>query len=111
MSSRAGNRMWDTVVPRNRRAEWRGRLGSRELRGQLRNDFEEVADQAIVGDLKNGRFGILVDRDDDLAVFHSCKMLNGSRDSDRDVQVGRNDLAGLTDLIIVGHISGVDGSA
>ena len=32
----------------------------------MRDDLEEVADDAVVGDLEDGRFGVLVDGDDDL---------------------------------------------
>ena len=51
-----------------------GRLGAfalLELFGELRNDLEDVADDAKVGVLKDRRFRILIDRDDELGGFHS----------------------------------------
>jgi hypothetical protein len=42
-----------------------------DLFDELRNDFEDVADDAEVGVLKDRRFGILIDRDDELGGFHS----------------------------------------
>jgi hypothetical protein len=51
-----------------------GRLGALallDLFGELRNDLEDVADDAEVGVLKDRRFGILIDRDDELGGFHS----------------------------------------
>jgi hypothetical protein len=38
-------------------------------------------------------------------------VLDGSGDADRDVDVGRDDLAGLPDLVIVGRIAGIDRGA
>jgi hypothetical protein len=42
-----------------------------DLFDELRNNFEDVADDAEVGVLKDRRFGILIDRDDELGGFHS----------------------------------------
>src|SRR5207342_403964 len=47
-----------------------------ELLGKLRHDLEQVADQADVGDLEDGRFLILVDGDDRLAILHAGEMLD-----------------------------------
>jgi hypothetical protein len=48
-------------------ADLGGGLG--ELLGQLRDDLEQVADQADVGDLEDRRFLVLVDGDDDFESF------------------------------------------
>ena len=50
-------------------------------------DREEVADEAVIGDLEDRRFLVLVDRDDDLGILHAGEMLDGARDADRDVEL------------------------
>ena len=82
-----------------------------ELLRQLRHDFEQVADEADVGDLEDRRVLVLVDRDDGLGVLHSGEMLDRAGNADRDIEVWRDDLAGLADLIVVGRIAGVDRGA
>jgi hypothetical protein len=42
-----------------------------DLFRELRNDLEDVADDAKVGVLKDRRFRILINRDDELGSFHS----------------------------------------
>src|SRR5690349_2864318 len=79
-----------------------------ELFGQLRDDLEQVADEADVGDLEDRRFLVLVDRDDRLRILHSGEVLDGARDADRDIDFGGDDLAGLPDLIVVGGVAGID---
>ena len=46
--------------------------------GEFRNDGEEIADEAVVGDLEDRRLFVLVDRDDDLGILHAGQMLNGT---------------------------------
>ena len=82
-----------------------------ELLGQLRDDLEQVADQADVGDLEDRRVLVLVDRDDDLRILHAGEVLDRARNADRDIDFGGDDLAGLADLIVVGRIAGVDRGA
>src|SRR5690606_2089043 len=78
-----------------------------QLAGQLRHDLEQVAYQAVVGYLEDRCFLVLVDRDDHLGVLHARQVLDGTGDAHGDVQLRRNDLAGLTDLHVVGHEAGV----
>ena len=73
--------------------------------------LEQVADQAVIGDLEDRRFFVLVDGDDHLAVLHAGEMLDGAGDADGDIEFGRDDLAGLADLVVVGHEAGVDRGA
>ena len=40
-----------------------------ELRVELGDDLEQIADEAVVGDLEDRRLLVLVDRDDDLESF------------------------------------------
>ena len=63
--------------------EWLGL----ELLGQLRDDLEQVADEADVGDLEDRRFLVLVDGDDDLRILHAREVLDRARDADRDIDL------------------------
>src|SRR5207342_3485671 len=74
-----------------------------ELRGQLGHSLEQVRHQPVVGHLEDGCLGILVDGDDDLAVFHAGEVLYSAGDTDGDVELGRNHFASLPHLIVVGH--------
>lgn len=40
----------------------------------------------------------MVDRDDNLGNLHASKVLNRARDADGEVEIGRDDLAGLAQL-------------
>src|SRR5579883_1074070 len=82
-----------------------------ELGVELGHDLEEIADEAVIGDLEDGRLLVLVDGDDDLRILHAGKVLNGAGDADRDVELRRHDLAGLADLVIVRHETGIDRGA
>jgi hypothetical protein len=52
------------------------RSASLELPGQLGNQREEIADEAVIGDTKYRCLGVLVDRDDNLRILHSRQVLN-----------------------------------
>src|SRR5271154_4572540 len=54
---------------------------------QLRSDLEQVADNAVVGDLEDGRLFVLVDRDDGLGGLHAGAVLDGPGDAQRDVEL------------------------
>ena len=70
-----------------------------------------VADDAVVGDLKDGGFGVSVDGDDGFALVHAGEMLDGSGDADGDVGLGLNGFTGLADLFGVGTPACVDDGA
>ena len=82
-----------------------------EFVGELRQRLEEIGDQAVIGDLEDRRLLVLVDGDDDLGILHAGEMLDGAGDADRDVEVGRDDLAGLADLPVVRRVAGIDRGA
>src|SRR5262245_20401899 len=83
-----------------------------QLGVELGQDREQIADEAIVGNLEDWGLGILVDRDDYLGILHAGEMLDGARDTDGDVELRRHHLAGLADLVVVRHVAGIDrGSA
>ncbi len=58
--------------------------------------------------MEDGGFFVFVDGDDGLRVLHARQVLDRTRDADGDVEVGRDDLTGLADLIVVGHIACVN---
>ncbi len=93
------------------RADAAERPEALKLPRQLRHDLEQVADQADVGDLEDRGFLVLVDGDDRLGILHAGEVLDRSGNADRDIDVRRDDLAGLADLIIVGRIAGIDRSS
>ena len=66
--------------------------------GEPRHDLVQVADDTEVGVVEDRRVRILVDRDDRPRALHPHLVLDRARDPDRDVQLRRDRLAGLTDL-------------
>ena len=78
---------------------------------QFRNCCEQVSFQTEVSHLEDGGFWILVDGHDDLRILHTGQVLDGAGDTANDIQLWRNDLAGLTDLQVVGSVARVHGSA
>ena len=74
-------------------------------------DREEVADDAEVDELEDRRLLVLVDGDDRLGGLHAGPVLDRAGDAGRDVELGRDLLAGLADLVAVGVPAGVDRGA
>src|SRR5258706_1663380 len=70
-------------------------------RGQLGQHLEHVAHDPVVGHLEDRRVGVLVDGHDVLRGRHPRQVLDGAADPARDVERGRDGLAGLTDLHLV----------
>ena len=85
--------------------------GALQFRRQFWQRGEQISHQAVIGDLEDGRFLILVDRHDHLAVLHSGEVLDGTGNPDSDIQFRRDDLSGLSDLELIGHEAGIDGRA
>src|ERR1700677_5004527 len=83
-----------------------------DLFQQLRDDLEQVADHAEVGQLEDGCLRVLVDGDDGLRGLHAGPVLDGAGNADRHVQLRRDRLAGLAPLELmrilacVGHRAG-----
>src|SRR5215212_5800064 len=102
------------LLPRTRLSLWRcwpGALASdfRQFLLEFRQNGEKVADEAVIRNLENRRFLVLVDGDDDLRILHAGEMLDRARDADGDVEVRRHHLAGLPDLPVVRRVAGIDG--
>src|SRR3954467_2064349 len=81
--------------------------GALQFRRQLRQRGEQICHQAVIGDLEDRRFLVLVDRHDDLAVLHAGEVLDSPRNSDSDIQFGRDDFSGLSALELIGHEAGI----
>src|ERR1700761_1928049 len=69
-----------------------------DLVEKLRDDGEQVAHDAVVGDLEDRGLGVLVDRDDRLGGLHAGPVLDGAGDPDGGVELRGDGLAGLPDL-------------
>ena len=52
---------------------------------QRRHDLEQVADDAVLGDVEDRCVFVLVDGDDDLGIGHAGQVLDGARDAARHV--------------------------
>src|SRR5436309_3535627 len=76
--------------------------------GELRDDLVQVADDPEVGELEDRGVGVLVDRHDVLRGLHADLVLDGAGDAGRQVELGRDRLAGLADLAGVRVPAGVD---
>src|SRR5262249_6857257 len=82
-----------------------------DLLDRLRYDLEQVADHPEVGQLENRRLFVLVDGDDRLRRLHAGPVLDRARDTQGDVKLWRDRLAGLADLELMRVEPGVDGRA
>src|SRR5579863_7907879 len=71
--------------------------------GERRNNLEEVADNAIIGDFKNWRILIFVDSHDAARAFHAHHVLNRATDPQRQIKLWRNGLARAADLPLHGQ--------
>ena len=78
---------------------------------QLRHDFKQIPNQPVIRHLEDRCIGILVDGDDDFRFLHPGQMLDGAGDADREVELWRDDLAGLANLVVIRDKTGVDRSA
>ena len=68
----------------------------------------DVANDAEVGNPKDGGLFVFVDRDDVLRAFHADHVLRSPRDASSDVHGWLDDLAGLTYLVAVRHPTSVN---
>src|SRR3954451_23586624 len=80
-----------------------------DLGSGLREDVEDVPDDAEIRDLKDRRLGILVHGNDDLGCLHAGLLLDGAGDARGDVQLRGDGLAGLPRLGVVADPAGIRG--
>jgi hypothetical protein len=59
---------------------------------QNRHGFKQIADDAVIGDVENRRFGVFVDGDDRSGVFHSDDVLNRAGNAESDINFRRDGL-------------------
>ena len=86
----------------NRRELLLGSLSSLDGLDQHGGDLEQVAADAVVGDLEDGSGLALGHRDDALGILHTGFVLDGTGDAQSNIDLGVNGLAGLTDLMVGG---------
>src|SRR5690606_22394750 len=72
-----------------------------DLVREARHDLERVAHDPVVGDLEDRRLRVLVDCDDRAGRAHAREVLDRAADADRDVELRRDGLARLLDLLRV----------
>src|SRR5438093_9485411 len=82
-------------------------LSTADLRRQLRNDREQVADHEQVGELADRRVRILVDGHHVLGSLHADAMLNRAADATPDIERRLDHLSSLPDLELIRNPSGV----
>src|SRR4051795_11919376 len=70
-----------------------------DLFRELRHDVEQITDDAAVDELEDRRLGVLVDGDDRLRCLHAGPVLDRAGDADRHVELWRDGLACLPDLV------------
>src|SRR4051812_37263926 len=70
-----------------------------DLRRQAGYHLEQIADDAVVRDLEDRRVLVPVDGDDGLGRAHAREMLDGTGDTDRDVEIRTHQSARLPDLV------------
>ena len=74
--------------------------GCLQLFDHRRHDLEQIARDAVVGDLEDRRFGILVDRHDRARALHADDVLDGAGDAEREIELRRDRLSRAADLPI-----------
>src|SRR5579871_6071288 len=82
-----------------------------ELVAEFGKRLEQIGDEAVIGDLENRRFLILVDGDDHFRILHAGEMLDRAGNADGKIKLGRHHFAGLADLPVVRRIAGIDRGA
>ena len=81
-----------------------------EALGEHGDNLVEVAHDAEVGNAEDGGELVLVDGNDQLALFHTGKVLNGTADTAGKIEVGTNGLTGLSHLTALIHDTGINHS-
>src|SRR5262245_741586 len=82
-----------------------------DLVGGLGHHLEQISDDAEVGEVEDGRLGVLVDRHDRLGRLHAGPVLDRAGDAQGDVELRVHRLACLPDLELVRVEAGVAGRA
>ena len=78
------------------RSQFQNRLGISPAFQSAQDRVEKICSQAEISSLENRRFFVLVDRNDHLGIFHSGQVLDRPGDTNGNVQIRCNNLAGLT---------------
>ena len=76
---------------------------------ELWDNLKQITDQSIIGNLEDGTILVFVDGHDCSRVFHAGYMLNGTADSDSDLQIWSHNFTSLPDLKIVSCVARIHG--
>ena len=74
-----------------------GSLGGLDGLDQLGNDLEQVAHDAVVSHLEDGSGLVLVHGDDALGILHTSLVLDGTGNTQSNVDLGMDGLTGLAE--------------
>src|ERR1700692_1520803 len=79
---------------------WKPASGLRllDFLGQRRDHIEQIADNSVLRDLKDGCLHVLVDSHDGACTLHAHKIGDGAADTERSVELGSTRLPGTADL-------------
>ena len=78
-----------------------------ELFGKHRDDLVNITYYTYIGDTEDRSELVLVDGDDEITLFHTCKVLDGTGDTASHVEGRTDGLTGLWNLNLVRHYAGV----
>ncbi len=67
------------------------------------DNLVQVSNDAEVGDAEDGRKLVLVDGDDEVGLFHTGQVLDGTADTTSHVEVRADGLTRLTHLTVMRH--------
>src|SRR5690606_1547841 len=81
---------------------------SGQLFSELRNDLEQVSHEPDIRDFEYRRGSVGIDRNDSPRVLDASQMRDRTRYPDCDIKIWRDDLARLSDLHFVRHITCID---
>ena len=76
--------------------------------GQFWQYLEQVGNQSNISDLEDRRLCVLVDSDDRARILDTGNVLNSTRNSDSNIEIRGNDLAGLANLRLGCNVASVD---
>ena len=83
---------------------WRARMTRLlQRRDQCGHDLEQIADDAVVGDLEDRGIGILVDRHNRFRALHADDVLDRAGNAERNIELRRDRLSGTANLTIHGQ--------
>ena len=79
--------------------------------GNGRHDLKQVADDTDIGNFEDRCLGVAVDRNDQVGILHTHKMLDRSTDTAGDIDLWSHRLTGLTYLMLYIDPAGINSTS